>query len=184
MGINFILTEMDEKEQLECAKSYRGMLFAEKNIALGRCAELADEFTRLEVQIAAILVAFAGSFLKFFEVGANLLSHPVLLIVKFIYILSIFLLILSLTMGLIHIKRKEKFWDDDMNAKFITMKKWNDCTKKKVSFDEAISYQTGTSLEKGNIIHSPLWTWVLQTVCLGIALGLFFVLFVVFIFVK
>ena len=174
--------EMTELEKIDCAKGYRDILSSEQMFAQSRCSELADEFTRLEVQVAAILVAFAGVFLKFFEPEASGLSLDAILIMKFIYALSVFLLILSLVLGLIHIKRKEKFWDDLMNAKFISMKKWIECLKRKTTFEEAHSYQAGTSLEKGHIVHSPIWTWALQTVCLGLAFILFFVLFIVFLF--
>jgi hypothetical protein len=175
---------MDEinKDEVECAKSYRDIFHSEKNFAQRRGSELADEFTRLEVQIAAIIIAFGGAFLTFFN-EYEFTTPGLTFLMKIFYASSILSLILSLVLGLIHIKRKEKFWDEVMNQKHIATKKWIETTQGKVTFKEAKAYQDGTALERGNIIYSPLWTWVLQTAFLGVAFVLFFILFLVLLFV-
>ena len=87
--------EITEEQEIENAKSNRDILHIEKMTSQSRCSELADEFTRLEVQVAAILVAFAGAFPKFFGSEYVALSPVAILITKSMYALSVFLLILS-----------------------------------------------------------------------------------------
>lgn len=174
-----------DNQEIECAKNYRdiahaGMLSAEK-----RGSELADEFTRLEVQIAGILIAFvAGILFNFFDERIKNLTGGLVLGMKFIYTLSVICLILSLVLGLIHIKRKQIFWKEMMNQRLIRLKKWIAASKGDgtVTFKEAKAFQAGTSLEKGNIVSTPEWIWISQTIFLGFAVVLFFVLFLIFLF--
>lgn len=173
---------MNKVDKIECIKSFIDISNINEQFAERRSSELADEFTRLEVQIATILIAFAGIFLNFFNSTDVTFSNIFML--KFIYATSIFFLVISLALGLIHIKRKEKFWDEMMNARFICLKKWLQALQKDVTYKEAMAFQHGVGLEKGNIIFSPTWTWVLQTIFLGISIILFFALFLVFLFAK
>lgn len=56
---------MSPQEKDECAKNFRDMSFEGSETASRRGGELSDEFTRLEVQIATILIGFASLFLSF-----------------------------------------------------------------------------------------------------------------------
>jgi len=173
---------MDEHEKMECAKSHRDITFSGQQSAERRGSELADEFNRLEVQIATILFAFAGFFFSFFTEKAKSFSFVVLFLLKFIFASSLFFLILSLTMGLLNIKRKEKFWDEVSNQRLVRYKKWMDAVKKQATFEEAEAFHSGTSLGKGIMISSPIWTWVLQTIFLALAIILLFALLLIFLF--
>lgn len=176
---------MEDERKLDCAKRSIEIAHASELFAERRSSELADEFTRLEVQVAAILIAFGGAYLDFLtdkvEQVAAALPNTFILI-KFMYASSIFFLIASLALGLIHIKRKEKFWDEIMNSRLITLKQWIKTTEGAASYEESSAFQKGVGLEKGNVIFTPKWTWILQTVALGIAVFLFFILFLVFLF--
>ena len=173
---------MTDDQKNESAKSYRELSSIELQFATRRVSELADEFTRLEVQIATILTAFAGLFLSYFNQKIQGLSLTIIFGLKFMYASGLFFLIASLSMGLIHIKRKEKWWDDMTNEKGLKRDNWIKATQGKMPFDEAKAFHNGTSLGKQGVVVSPKWTWMLQTICLGLAIILLFVLFLVFLF--
>lgn len=171
---------MNEQEKIRCAENHRDIALSGQQSAEKRGSELADEFTRLEVQIAAILFVFAGFFEKF--TNNAVLSPIVLFVLKCFFALSLILLITSLALGLLHIKRKEKFWDEISNQRFVRHKKWSEAVKGRVTYEEAEAFHTGTGLERGNMLRSPLWTWAIQTTCLAVAVVLLFTLFLVYIF--
>lgn len=178
------LKEMSLSDKDECARNYRDISFLGMETASRRGGELSDEFTRLEVQIATILTAFATLFLSNFAniTKEKTFSDIILFGLKLMFSSSLFFLILSLIMGLLHIKRKEQFWDDAMHMKSVRHKKWLSTIKKENAFEQAMSYHEGTAMERGVVIHSPKWTWILQTICLGIAVIQLFALFLIFLF--
>lgn len=175
---------MNDNEKIECAKDYRDITLKNLLFAERRSSELDDKFTELEVQIATLLLGFSGLFLKYFSVNIHELFDSLVLIffIKIIYALNVFLLILSLVIGIIHITRKEKFWEEQMVVRQLRTIGWNKCIRKEKSFEEAFSYDNGTVLDKGGIIYSPKWTWILQTVFLATAIMLIFVLFLISLF--
>lgn len=173
-----------------CAKHYADKSFKDLQDAGRRGSELADQFTSLEVQIATILFAFTGFFLDSFVNKLNILQVPThnfsqggILLMKITFALIVFCLISSLAFGLIHIKRKEKFWDGFFKQKLSRALEWEKVFTEEKSYEHAKAFHEGTS--NGNItaIHvSPMWTWVLQTIFLGLAIIPMFVLFLVFLF--
>jgi hypothetical protein len=153
--------------------------------AEGRTAELADKFTELEVQIATILFAFATLFFGFFQGDkANQIhhSHLILFFLKFIFIISLLLLVLSLAMGLLYLKGKESFWREMFLRRLIRSENWGQVLLGEVPFNEGLAFHEGTALKKGVMIAAPKWPWILQTICLGLAIILLFTLFVVLLF--
>lgn len=176
--------KMSGKEKIECAKGFRDISNEKCENSSTRISELSDEFTRLEVQIATLLFALAsflqGSFRNTETLGD--FSSAGILMMKLTFAVSLFLLIASLLFGLIHIKRKEKFWAKILEERSARFVQWNNAVKKVVSFEESEAYHQGTNAGKGLVEYSPMWTWVLQTICLGIAIALLFVLSLVFLF--
>jgi hypothetical protein len=175
-----------------CSKHYADRAFTELNIAGKRGSELADQFTNLEVQIATILFAFAGFFLDSFvnKLNSNgelasTFSQGGILMMKITFALIVFFLIASLTFGLIHIKRKEKFWDGIFSQKNPRLIEWEKALigGREEDYRNAKTFHDGTALGKVNGINvSPTWTWVLQTIFLGLAIIPMFILFLVFLF--
>lgn len=178
---------MEDRDKIEYGKGERDISHQSKEFAGKRTSELADEFTRLEVQVAIILITFAGIFLGFFNTKVAGYSDNLVFFMRFMFAFSLFFLILSLILGLLHIKRKELWWDEMLKHHFYRHRKWLDYLRGpgegKPSFEEAIAYQDGVNLEN-KIYHSPLWSWVLQTISLGFAFILFFVIFLIFLFHK
>lgn len=178
--------KMNEIEENECAKDCRDITHDKQLFAERRSSELADEFTRLEVQIATILFAFVGIFLQTFtEKLVELEFSPLAaLMMKLAFASTIFSLIASLAFGLIHIKRKEKFWDEFIVQRVNRFVKWEDAVKKKTSFREAQAFFDGSAKGGGpyNLVRSPLWTWILQTICLGFSIAFLLIISLVLIF--
>ncbi len=164
---------MNDDEKLERAKDFRDISHSNQVVAERRTAELADEFTRLEVQIATILFGIMGFFIK---------DIPDILAVKFAFFGALLSLIGSLGLGLLHIKCKEGFWNDILNKRVIRFHSWNSVLKKELSYEEAKGVHDGTALEKGNVVGSPMWTWILQTIFLAMAIVLLLTLSAIFIF--
>ena len=174
---------MEEKEKIECAKDCRDITHEKILFAERRSSELADEFTKLEVQIATILFAFMGLFLDSFVKGLTGYSSLGVTMMKITFSFIFFFLIMSLAFGLIHIKRKEKFWDGFIIQRVSRFLKWEEAVKKEITFEQAEAFHKGTAQGNlGAISYSPIWTWLIQTICLGISISLLFVLFLVFIF--
>ncbi len=163
------------KNRLEVCLTFQGA--AER-----RCSELADEFTRLEVQIATLLFAFAGFFFNFFNTISKPFTPIVLFGLKLMFASSLFFLILSLVIGLLHLKNKEKFWEGISIQRLIRLQKWTETLEGEIDFDKALAFHKGTISQNGISVSTPIWSWVIQTICLGIAIVLLFTLFLVFLF--
>jgi hypothetical protein len=174
--------QMTEAEKADCAKSSRDISLSYQQAAESRTGELADEFTRLEVQIATVLFIFIGFFFNFFVENGKHLPLSIYFGLKLMFAICVFFLVASLTLGLLHLKNKEKFWDRMSHQRILRLLKWIDAVKKKVTFEEALAYHEGTSLQKGPSISSPSWSWMLQTICLGISIIMLFILFLVVLF--
>jgi len=155
------------------------LFFAEK-----RASELADEFTRLEVQIATILLAFIGLFVQPFLAGLTGFSGVLVVLMKFSFVLAVFAIVFSLVMGLLHLKRKERFWDAMHARRVASRAKWAELIKGLTSLEEVRAYVSGIRGADADVVKSPMWTWVLQTTLLGIAIVLLLVLFLIFIVIK
>ena len=175
------IKKIGESEKSEHAKSRRDVAHQGLEFCIRRVAELADEFTRLEVQIATILFAFGGIFLNYFNLPSKNFSPNEIFLMKIEFVFIIIFLIGSLSLGLLHLKRKEQFWVESLKQRSARYRKWDSVVAGKNSYEEGMSYQEGTSVEK-NIISTPAWSWILQTICLGFAILLIFILFVVFLF--
>jgi hypothetical protein len=175
-----ISKKMNEDEKYLCSQNYRDVNQEKIYMAERRGCELADEFTRLEVQIAVILFGLTGIFLSS-PFGTKLLAGSFSL--KISYTSIFFLLIVSLGLGLIHIKRREMFWDDHMKIRLSRFLKWDQVIKKDTTYEEAMAFHMGTMHGKiGLISKSPNWTWIFQTICLGLAVIILFVMLVLFLF--
>jgi hypothetical protein len=170
-------TGNDPEDKSHCSKHYADRALSDLNIAGRRGSELADQFTNLEVQIATILFALAGFFLDSFVNKLSIIDNPYhfsiggILLMKITFALIVFSLIVSLAFGLIHIKRKEKFWDGSFNQKVARLLEWEK------------AFHDGTALGNTHGISvSPIWTWACQTIFLGLAIVPMFILFLVFLF--
>lgn len=166
---------MDATKRDAYAKHAKEILFQKQLFAERRGCELADEFTRLEVQIAAILFAFVGLFV---DKLAN-----VALLIKSIYITAVFFVILSLVLGLLHLKRKETWWDSVMTKRVTRIDGWDKVMREEnTSFEEGLSYDRGVKGGEASVVRSPAWTWILQTISLAIAIALLYAILIAFIF--
>lgn len=152
-------------------KLSNGIAWAEQ-----RSITVGDEFIRLEVQIAAILLTFSSLFLDNFnkqELGIE--SNAVFLGMRLTFALSLSFLLISLAFGLLHLKTREKFCDKVLEQRVRRHKKWREVLEnEETTFREALAFEEGSSLGNSATIEEPSWTWILQTVCLSLGvLGLF-----------
>jgi hypothetical protein len=163
-------------EKMEAAKYQRDAARQSVLNAEGYTTSVANAFNSLEVQIAALLLPLIGLFI-------NAVARPeVSQWYKFIFILAAISIILSLVMGLLHLKREEKFFDDSINQKHHRSLEWNKAVERKITYEQALGYHEGTQLAKGQVVSVPIWTWILQTVFLGIGTGLLFIVFAAYLF--
>lgn len=175
--------DMTEVEKTECAKCKLDLANIDLQFAIRRTSELPDEFTRLEVQIATILLAFAGLFFGFFsEQKIQDFSYHIGLGLKLMFAFGLFSLITSLAVGLLHIKRKEKWWSELLTGSGQRVTYWTKVFEKEATFEQGKSFAKGTALGREGTFSSPLWTWIIQTICLGFAIVLLFILFLIFLF--
>lgn len=135
---------------------------------------VATEFIRLEVQIATILFVLTGIFANSFHSKGSL----DIFWVKIVFLIGVFSLIVSLLMGLLYLKSAEKFWDSILHKKHVREKAWMGVLRNKFSFEEAEAYRQGSTLENGHTETLPRWTWMLQSIFLGIGIVILYVLFV------
>lgn len=175
--------KMSEDEKSALLQDYRDKNFEDMLFAQRRTSELHDQFTSLEVQIATVLLAFAAIFLEDFSTRIEGLDIVLVIVLKLMYIASVLSLVASLGLGLVHLLRKERFWDEHMAVRLARLKNLGQYLTKKKSYEETLAYDEGTSACKPDIVRSPKWTWILQTVALFFAVGLIVALFSVLLFV-
>lgn len=172
---------MTLEEEYSATENYRDVNQEKIFVAERRGCELADEFTRLEVQIAVILFGVVSLFSSSNTFQDKLADGNLLL--KISYASIFFLLIASLALGLIHIKRRELFWDGHMNMRVSRHLKWDEAIKRNLTFNQAMAFHEGTANgQLGIISRSPRWTWILQTIFLGLAVVILLILLLVFLF--
>jgi hypothetical protein len=164
---------VNEDQQLAFAKEFRDISYNDQIVAERGRAELANEFIRLEIQIAAILFGLTSLFIP---------SMPDILGMKVALALTLFTLLLSLVFGLIHLKRKERFWEDTLNQRIKRFRNWDKVLQRELSYEEARGFHNGSAEGRVQISASPMWMWLMQTIFLGVAVVLIFSLALVFIF--
>lgn len=169
---------MSDTEKLEYARDAARLSYEKGESAESHGTEVANEFIRLEVQVATILFAITSFFAASFSSGGPL----DIFWVKIMFVIGVFSLILSLLMGLLHLKRAESFWDDVLHQRAVRFQEWTKVVHKKVSFEEGDAFHRGTSLGKGITISVPSWIWVMQSIFLGVGITVLFVLFVASLF--
>lgn len=169
---------MSSEAKIQEARDSREIFRAGRQFAEQRSEEVADEFIRLEVQISALLFTLTGFIVSSFVKGGSLDGFWM----KLFVCISLFSLVLSLIMGMLQLKRVEWFWDFFLRQRDIRFREWRKVAKGQTSFAEAEAFERGTALERGNIITSPRWGWILQTVFLGIGIAILLILFVNYLF--
>lgn len=171
---------MNESEKLACAAEAARICADKGQSAEDNAQSAGIEFIRLEVQVATILFAITGFF------AASLVNHGALDLywVKVAFASGVLSLILSLLMGLLHLKRAEKFWDEVLHQRQLRFLKWTQAARQEVTFEHADAYHQGTALDKGVAIALPSWTWVMQSIFLGVGIAILFLLFVASLFVQ
>lgn len=172
-------SKLSENEKIERAREMAEFCYEGAASAESRSTDVSNEFIKLEVQIATLLFAFIGFFMGSFT---ELHSTLNVFWVKVIFSLGVASLILSLLMGLLHLKMEESFWDQRLSHRNMRFMKWIDVRKKRTSFEEAESFQEGTAGGKGHIINPPKWTWIMQSIFLGFGITILFILFIAHIF--
>ena len=168
---------MNENEKVLAMELWKDAFSAGK-FAQARCAELADEYTRLEVQIAAIILAFIGVLVDKMPTGYSFGA----LFSKGLFTFVLVMIMASLIVGLLHIKRKEWWWHNHVVSRAARRTVWGKTLTEDGSFQMAKSFQSGTDMGSDNVSASPTWSWVLQTVLLALGVGGLFVLQLAFIF--
>lgn len=175
--------EMTEEEKYLCSQNYRDVNQEKIFLAEKRGCELADQFANLEVQIAIILFGLMSLFPSS-SLGSGIGSWSLGL--KLSYVSIFFLLMTSLIFGLIHIKIREFFWEGHSKVRASRFVKWDAAVKRKINYEDAMSFHEGTSHGKMDTISkSQSWPWILQTICLAIAfIGLFVIMTVLLFSIK
>src|SRR3989344_787744 len=165
-------------EKIQAARDARNISHEKGLEAEEQSNITALEFIKLEVQIAALLLGFTG-FLTVQQSGPD-----GVLWIKIVFAIAVTLILLSLIMGLIHLKRYEKFADQFIVQRFMRFLEWNRVVEREISFEEGKAYHRGTAAGMGLLVSVPMWTWVLQTIFLGAGVSLLFLLFSVSLFLR
>ena len=169
---NMAITQ-DQKAHL--AKDHRHFVYEGLTFAFQRGHELSNEFMRLEIQIAAVLVAFSAIFLGYVAAVSNLWMRSS-------FAAALFFLVASMALGLFHIKRRECSWDTVAKDRQLKFNKWLEAVAEEGGFDEARAYNMGISAGIKTVASPPLWSWILQSIFLGMAAVILFGLALVFLF--
>lgn len=176
--------EFTDEEKRKYAMERREFLFGEMMFAQGRTSELSDQIISLEVQIAVVLLAFTQFFSDSIFKRLDVIDHTLKLALKFTYLASVSCLVISLALGLIHLFRKEKFWDEQMAIRIARLRNWGRFIRREQPYEQAIAYDEGVNANKGDISRTPKWTWILQTTVLSLAIILIFLMFSILLFVE
>lgn len=172
------MNQLTNEQQMQCANDLSNFTNLGRLSSIERANSISTEFVRLEVQIATLLFALIGFFINSF-VGIGSLNY---LAAKAGLSFSVFFLILSLVMGLLHLKREERFLDNITRDRSVRFANWRKAAEGEISLGEAKLYHKGTMTEGGMLVSSPQWPWILQTIFLGLGIASLFVLLLTFIF--
>jgi len=164
---------LDQSRHL--ANEYRDLSYEGLSFASRRTGELSDDFARLQVQIAGMLFVFSGLFLGY-------LGNAPILAMRISFAVALFCLIASLVSGLLHLKKKEFYWNATAKGRGIRLNRWQEATDREGSFEEAFAFHTGATEAIATFKASFPLTWIAQTAFLGIAIAILFALAIVFIF--
>jgi hypothetical protein len=176
-------TNNNTPRELKNAREIQSVTHQRSLWAEQRNSAIADEFIRLEVQIATIIFAFTSLFAGNFNQNAiDNFSPLTLTLMKVAFTFSVACLLLSLAFGLLHLKTHESFWDSMLRQRLLRYGKWCEVTENDLPYEEAKAYHEGTSMNNGVVVSAPEWTWILQTICLGLSVVTLFILMVVFLF--
>lgn len=163
---------------MQCASDLSEYMNLARLSSIERANNISNEFVKLEVQIATILFALIGFFIDAF-VGDGSLNY---LAAKWGLSLAVCSLILSLAMGLLHLKRDEKFLDGITGERIHRFNKWRRAAEGEITLAEAKLFHKGTSVDGKPTVSSPQWPWIVQTVFLGIGVASLLALLLTFIF--
>ncbi|MEI6480153.1 MAG: hypothetical protein WCO12_01345 [bacterium] len=178
---------MNPDEKILEAKDMRNIIHERGLYSEERANEASIEFIRLEVQIATLLLGLTGVFWNLYSSnlkGVAIASTAAIILIKIAFSFILFFLVGSLSVGLIQLKRVEKFWDGVSLTRTVRFNKWHDVIAKKTTFEEAHAYHEGTKIEGGAMIQTPKWPWILQSVFLGISITLIFGIAIAFVVVS
>ncbi|MDO8660042.1 MAG: hypothetical protein Q7K54_05620, partial [Candidatus Parcubacteria bacterium] len=158
------MEDAEKDKIIQEARDIRLIIHEQEIFSEERSNEAALEFTRLEVQIAVILFGLVGVYL-----GSLKGTTP---LVKTAFAVTIFSLIGSLALGLLHLKIIEGFWDGISSKRELRKKEWSKVINKgtSTSFENALLFQEGTKMGGSHMVAVPKWTWILQSVLLGISI--------------
>lgn len=170
---------LSDHEMIARSKEAAQFAYEGASSAEVRSAEVSTEFIRLEVNIATLLFIFVGLFVGAFVTPDSALND---FWVKVAFSGGILALLISLLMGLLHLRLMEGYWDDLLNQRYLRYLQWEKAASKEVSFQEAKAFHEGTAIGKGKIVWAPSWAWIMQSIFLGIGILTLFILFVAFMF--
>src|SRR5271168_373763 len=112
---------MEEKDKIEEAINKRMITHERCLYSEEKSNDVAVEFIRLVVQIAVVMFAIVGVFWNVFDNDLTNKSFgnsvATIILIKTAFALILFFLIGSLALGLLHLKRDEKFWDEVSNQR-------------------------------------------------------------------
>lgn len=172
--------KLTPQQQLEFAQSWRQISLEHEQFATQRIGDMEDQFVGLQVQIAAILVAFSQVFIGNFsqQTFHSIITRGIL---KTAFAIGVFFLIASLGFGLVQLRRRGMFWNKYMRRYLSQFNNWNAASRKDIDYDKARAFHKGTVDGEPDIDQTPKWPWVLQSICLAVAITVLFVVFVTFI---
>ncbi len=177
--------EMSADEKLQEARDMRDSIQANALWAEQRSASIADEYIRLQVQIATIIFAFGSLFLDNFTPDKLVkFNADGIFTLKLAFAVSMSSLAISLAFGLFYLKVNEDFWDAMLRQRIIRFKKWDKAARRETTFEEAHAYHEGSGLERGNTVPAPQWPWKLQTIFLALAITILFILATIYLFAQ
>ena len=179
------MTPEEEKEKnranIEEAKAMRLIMQEGAIYSQGRANESSVEFIRLQVQLASLLLALTGIFWNvYYPEGDPSLGNYT----KIAFALVLFLLIGSITLGLLYLKIVERHWDSITRNNALRFNKWQKVIRGEATYEQGIAFHEGACEEKGLMIYTPDWPWVIQTILLGVSLAIIFCLAVKLIIVS
>lgn len=171
--------KLTDQEKMQEARDSRDVFKEGRQFAEHRSEHVADEYIRLQVQIAVLLITFMGFIVGAFLNGGALDGFWM----KLGACLALLFLVLSLVMGMVQLKRVEWFWDYFLRQRDLRFREWRRVAKREIPFEEAEAFERGTAMGNGNIVNSPRG-WIMQTVFLALGVGILMILFVNYVFTE
>lgn len=150
-------SEKQTIDEIELAKEHREFAHTHLQYADNRLNKISDSLADKMLQIATIIFAFSTAFLSKQILGS--------LWIKNVFIIGLFLLLMSIVFGVVHELVRRKFWIEWSEKRNRIFMAFNEARRGKIPFSEACA-RNNEIVKVSGVNLSSAWPFIVQAILL------------------